>query len=241
MYNCVQNQIWTNFTQMRQYLLSDIMDKVDKLTLLLPWDKQKKCSTRLGLLSHQSTRFSASYGFRKGIIGTIIKLIFILIISYRIHFSITSHGIDRCWWKTWHYPKVSLLKPNRPLWNWGTVNFKVFLFRVFFIFLFKFHILVLWYSLNFVFTKNVFLTSVVVGEWIRRRISKHKLLKKGLFWRLEDFERQIILKKFWYRKASAVNDLSVHSYHVIAIQPSAGCLSRQNQNHKVSYLFRTRV
>jgi len=26
-------------------------------------------------------------------------------------------------------------------------------------------------------------------------------------------------------------------YHTIAIQPTAGCLSRQNQNHKVSFVL----
>jgi len=33
----------------------------------------------------------------------------------------------------------------------------------------------------------------------------------------------------------------VRFYHAIAIQPSAGRLSRQNQNRKVSYLVCTRV
>jgi len=42
-------------------------------------------------------------------------------------------------------------------------------------------------------------------------------------------------------KVSTVNDLSVHFYHTIAVQPTAGCLNRQNQNHKVSFLFCTRV
>jgi len=92
-----------------------IMSKVDRLTLLPPWDRQKTFSMKLGLLFHPSTRCSASYGFRKWIIGIIVKPIFALIAPYWIHFSITSRGIDPYWWKTWHYPKVGLSKPNRPL------------------------------------------------------------------------------------------------------------------------------
>jgi len=46
-------------------------------------------------------------------------------------------------------------------------------------------------------------------------------------------------ENFWYDKNFIVDDLSVHFYHDIAIQPTADCLSRQNQNHKVSYLFCT--
>jgi len=48
-------------------------------------------------------------------------------------------------------------------------------------------------------------------------------------------------ENFWYNKNSTVIDSSARFYHAIPIQPSAGCLSRQNQNHKVSYLFCTRV
>jgi len=38
-----------------------------------------------------------------------------------------------------------------------------------------------------------------------------------------------------------IDNISVRFYHIIAIQPTAVCLNRQNQNHKVSYLFCTRV
>jgi len=48
-------------------------------------------------------------------------------------------------------------------------------------------------------------------------------------------------ENIWCNKNSIVDDLSVHFYHDIAIQPTAGCLSRQSQNHKVSYLLCTRV
>jgi len=40
-------------------------------------------------------------------------------------------------------------------------------------------------------------------------------------------------ENFWYNENFIVDDPSVHFYHDIAIQPTAGCLSRQSQNHKV--------
>jgi len=48
-------------------------------------------------------------------------------------------------------------------------------------------------------------------------------------------------ENFWYNKNSIDDDLSVHFYHDIAIQPTADCLSRQIQNHKALYSFSTRV
>jgi len=38
-----------------------------------------------------------------------------------------------------------------------------------------------------------------------------------------------------------VDDSNVFFYHTIAIQPTAGCLSRQSKNNKVLYWFCTWV
>jgi len=70
--------------------------------------------------------------------------------------------------------------------------------------------------------------------------SGYKLLKKNI-WNLEGFWCRNFPESFWHDKNSTVDDSSVRFYHAIAIQPKASCLSRQNQNHKVSYLFCTQV
>jgi len=64
---------------------------------------------------------------------------------------------------------------------------------------------------------------------------------KEMFKSVEDFGLQIFLKNFCYNRNFSMEDLDVHFYHNIAIQPTAGCLNRQNQNHKVSHLFCTQV
>jgi len=74
---------------------------------------------------------------------------------------------------------------------------------------------------------------------IKPYISGYKLLNERTSGILKVFDFHNTKSNFpehiWYNENSTVDDSSVLFYHTIAIQPTAGCLSRQSKNHKVLY------
>jgi len=109
------------------------MVRVDRLTLFLPYNKQKKFLIIQERYFHRPMPRFVSYGFLKGTTGITIKSTSGSSTPLRIRFVIMTPGIGHYCWSIWSCLRVGLLIQSRPLLNYGNVDFKFFLRCVFFL------------------------------------------------------------------------------------------------------------